>query len=226
MKIPLFDIDGTLLKAGNAVHDAAFDYAFKTVFNSATSKSEIATHGMTDTQIILELLLKHSFSEEEIKSKKDEAVRVMNEYFMQHENEEEYTPLAGVVETLHYLKEKNILMGLLTGNVEPIAWRKIEKAGIKDYFKFGAFGDAVYKRVELLKIAEERANKMGPNISISDFIIIGDTPLDVKCAKDGNIQVIAVASGVYTVEQLQEAGADFVLESLEDSEKILKILEI
>lgn len=228
MKIPLFDIDKTLIEGGNQPHSESFDYALRTVYKLPdASKKEIKTDGMIDTQILLEVLKLHGVSEDEAMQKIPDAMRAMEVYYSQHQNEGETQVLKGVRELLQTLKEKKVPCGLLTGNVESIGWHKIAKVGLKEYFSFGAFGNLAYKRVDLIKIAKERAEKvLNKQLQLKDFFIVGDSPLDIACAKAGGIQVIAVAQGSFSKQELEAAGADLVLESLEEKEKFLDFMRL
>ena len=227
MKIPLFDIDRTLLEGGNRAHSLSFDYALKTVFEMPeASKSEIKTDGMIDTQILIEVLKLHNYPVGKAKEKMKKATAAMEEYYHQHLHDGKWILLPGVVNILTVLREKGVPLGLLTGNVESIGWHKVEQAGIKDFFSFGAFGDSAYKRVDLIDVAYKRAKKiLEQKVSRDDFFIVGDSPLDISCAQLGGIPVIAVASGNFSVEELALAGADVVLHSLEDTKGFMKFIE-
>lgn len=226
MKIPLFDVDWTLMEGGNKAHSLSYDYAFRTVYDIPNaSKSEIKTDGMIDTQIIIEVLKLHDYPEEKVKAKMKEATAAMEEYYHHHLNEGKWILLPGVKEILQTLKNKGVPCGLLTGNVESIGWHKVERAGIKDFFSFGAFGDGAFKRVDLIAVAQKRLSELiKREIPINNFIIIGDSPLDIACAKAGGIQVIAVAQGSFSADELQAAGADLVLGSLNETDKFLKFI--
>src|SRR5258706_4035883 len=101
----------------------------------------------------------------------------------------------------------------------------LEEANLKSFIDFGAFGNLALTRVDLIKVAQNRYEKLfGKNRPITDFVIIGDTPLDIACARDGGIEVIAVATGHFSAEELQSAGADLVINSLEEKEKIMEFL--
>lgn len=225
-KIPLFDIDWTLLRGGHVVHGAAFEYAYQAVYNlKGASINEIEHHGMIDSQILVLIAKKHGILEEEAKSKVPAALTAMVDYFMQHVGNGHYEVMPGVKELLESLKRLDIPMGLLTGNVEEIGWEKVRRAGIGDYFTFGAFGSMALKRVDLIPIANKRAEKIYHiKIPLQSFVIIGDSPLDIACARSGNIQIIAVASGDYKKHHLSEA--DLVVKSLEEKEKIIKFLNL
>lgn len=225
-KIPLFDIDWTLLKGGenNKIHHDAFDFALHSVYNQPTaSQSEVLTQGKIDTQILIETLKLHGVSEEEAKAKMPEALKTMLNYFRDHANEGTFETMPGVVELLADLKKRGLTLGLLTGNVAEIGWEKLRRAGIADYFSFGAFGSMAFKRVDLIKIAADEASKvLGSKVDVKDLFIVGDAPLDIACARDGGIPVIAVGAGHFKSHEL--AHADLTLESLEEKDKVLKFL--
>lgn len=226
-KIPLFDIDWTLLRGsseGNQVHNEAFDFALHTVFSLPdASKNEISAEGSIDTKILIDVSKLHGVSEEKAKSIMPEALKAMTDYFMKHAGEGHFEPMPGVVSLLSGLKKRNIPIGLLTGNVAEIGWEKMKRAGLIEYFSFGAFGSMAFKRVDLIKIAAGEASKvLGRNVEVSELVIIGDSPLDIACARDGGILVIAVGAGHFKSHELTHA--DLTVESLEERDKILKFL--
>src|SRR5579884_1875009 len=103
-RIPLFDIDWTLLEGGNKVHNSAFDYALHTVYNLRdASMDEIVPHGMIDTQILMEVLKLHGVSEQDAKTKIPQAIDAMKEYFMQHQDDGRCIALPGVKQLLEEL---------------------------------------------------------------------------------------------------------------------------
>ncbi|MCL6096863.1 MAG: HAD family hydrolase [Patescibacteria group bacterium] len=218
MKIPLFDIDGTLFKTGGQLHKDAFAYAFKNVYGVNAKQTDAGiVEGRVDNQIIVQVLEHHGLKEKETKDKIKLATQKMAEYFMEHKKGSAPEILPGVISLLEKLKYEKIPMGVLTGNVEQIAWTKLERAGIKDFFAFGAFGDKVFKRVDLVKIARQNAEKsLKKSFKTSDFIIVGDTPRDIQCAKDAGIESIAVSTGIYPFEELVDEKPDLAVHSLEE----------
>lgn len=227
IKIPLFDIDWTLLQGGvsNKIHGDAFNFAFHSVYEKPQAfKSEISTDGKIDTQIILEVLKLHNVSDQ-AKEKMPKALDAMRSYFMKHADEGTYEPMPGVVELLSDLKQKNLPLGLLTGNIAEIGWEKLRRAGINHYFSFGAFGSMAFQRVDLIEIARKEAYKvLNKEIPTQSLVIVGDSPLDIACAREGGIEVIAVGAGHYKTHHLKEA--DLVLESLLEKDKVLKFLGV
>lgn len=226
-KIPLFDVDWTLLKGGNPAHLDAFDYALHSVYKLPPQAS-IRNHlheGKIDSQILMEIAQKYGVSESKAREKVEGAMIAVVDYFMKHINEGHYEIMPGVKQLLEELKSLDIPIGILTGNIEEIGWEKMRQAGIRDYFTFGAFGSLAFKRVDLIPIAKERLEEiLNINIPLENFVIIGDSPLDIACAKAGNIQVIAVSTGDYKKHHLSEA--DLVVESLKEKEKIIKFLNL
>jgi len=228
VKIPLFDIDGTLLTGGNKVHHDSFDYALKTVYKHPTaSVNEIEPQGMIDTQILIEILKLHGISEAKAKEKLGEAMEVMVHYYETHKETGKHILLDGVLDILKALQKKKVPTGLLTGNVEKIGWAKMESVGIKDYFTFGGFGNLAFKRVDLIKIAQKRLEAITKtSIPLNQFVIIGDTPLDIACARAGGIEVIAISTGNYSLSDLQKLNPDLAVKSLHEKVKILDFLHI
>ncbi len=228
-KIPLFDIDWTLLKGeeiNKKVHRDANDFALHTVYHQKNASwRDVFAEGSIDTKILIDILKIHKVPEEEAKSKMPEAIEVMTQYFLEHADEGAFEPMPGAIDLLSELKERNIPMGLLTGNMEKIGWEKLRRAGIKDYFSFGAFGSMAFKRVDLIEIAAQQASKvLGKDVQINNLVIIGDSPLDIACARDGGIPVIAIGAGHFKSHEL--AHADLTLESLEEKDKIMKFLSV
>ena len=222
-KLILFDIDKTLVPSSRA-HHKAFSEAFKKVYGIDASIKIINHHGMTDQQIIIEVLKKNGLSEQEIKSKITECMEAMVNFFNGFIGSENIVPLDGVQELLEALNGSGFLRGLVTGNLEAIAKGKLKKAGINHYFKIGGFGNDDINRTNLVKLAIKRARNNFSFKSNNNVLLIGDAPQDMKAGKEAGIQTIGVTTGIYSKEQLEDAGADFVVLSLKDKDEILKII--
>ncbi len=116
-------------------------------------------------------------------------------------------------------------MGLLTGNVMEGARIKLEPIGILDFFSFGAYGSDEMDRNLLLPHAQRRyAEKTGHTLPSESFVIIGDTPRDVACAKPYGAMSIAVATGSHTMAELRVCEPDVLLEDLQDTEEFLRLV--
>lgn len=226
MKIPLFDVDGTLTFHGNRIQNRALKYAFKKLYNLDASMDEISPHGMIESQIINEILVLHDFKEKEIVEDLEKIYEKMREY-INEVKDAKYHAKEGAIEVLEALKQKGVLIGALTGNMDTVAEAKMSSAGVWDYIDFGAYGNEGEKRTDLVYLAKVRAeHKLGRTIGDKELVIIGDTPRDVICAKDTGIESIAVTNGMATREAIEKEKPDLIIASLENKDAILSFLEI
>ena len=150
-------------------------------------------------------------------------MKIMVDYFNKVVKDENITVLDGVPELLEELKRNNVLIGLLTGNLEHIARAKLTRVGLNDYFKLGGFGSDDIDRANLVKIAISRAKEKF-NFNGSVFLV-GDAPKDMEAGKQAGVKNIGVATGKYSMEQLKAAGANFTIPNLENKEEFLEILK-
>ncbi len=222
-KLILFDVDRTLVLSSKA-HHKAFSEAFKKAYGVNATIEIINHHGMTEQQIIIEVLKKSGLSEQEIKSKIKECMKVMVDSFNKSIESEKIIPLDGVQELLKELEKNNFLMGLVTGNLEDIARGKLKKAGINHYFKIGGFGSDDINRVNLVKLAIKRAEENFTFESNKNIFLIGDAPQDIKAGKEAGVKAIGITTGIYSEKELKEAGADYTIASLKDKKRILEII--
>lgn len=224
--IPLFDIDWTLLVGKNQVHLDAFTHMFTTVYNEPTAAiSDITPHGMIDSQIIVEVMKVHGWVEGDTRQKLPDAFNAINSYYTKNADPKYIEKLPGVDNLLAKLKESDVLMGLLSGNIEGMAWNKMEMAGIKDYFSFGAFGDMANTRPELVSVAQNQIKaKFKLDIPNEQFVIIGDSPLDVMTAKKAGTKCIAVATGSSDKARLLAENPELTVSTLEVLDEILPFI--
>lgn len=213
-KLILFDIDGTLT-ASAVGHIEAHAVAYQKVFGIYGSIFMIDFDGKTDRRITKEVLAKLGVTEAEIEAKLPEHLRVMGEYYASLKPYLKPKLLPGVGAMLEKLSSNSdILLGNVTGNLEQIAKDKLEVAGIAKYFDFGGFGSESDERPELVKLAIDRAKERG--FEGDDVYAIGDTPVDITAGNAAGARTIGVATGSYSQEKLQEAGAAIVLPNFED----------
>jgi phosphoglycolate phosphatase-like HAD superfamily hydrolase len=216
IKLVLFDIDGTLINPGEAGRNS-LTMAFTEMFLIQDAFAEIRMAGKTDIQIIKEALSAHGLTSI------DGIIPSLLSLYLKNLKKETNSNRAclkpGVVELLDGLNSMdNYWLGLLTGNVEQGARIKLGAFGMNHYFPLGAFGDDSEDRNKLLPIAVERFSSMTDiDINYSDCIVIGDTPMDVECAKPFGATSIAVSTGIYSYESLLETEADYVLKDLSNA---------
>jgi len=221
MKLLLFDIDGTLIKGGaDGTHHDSFSYATKKVFGKGIEINNIKPAGKIDPQILMECLETKGIKREESKARLPELFSYMVSYC--EENMKDLRPyvLPNTKECLDYFsKRKDVMIGLLTGNLEEIAWQKMKEAGLRDYFTTGAFGNEGLLRDDLVSIALTKTRSQG--IHKKDIFIIGDAPLDISCAKNSGSQSAIVSSGEYSYEELKQHNPDFLVRNIFELTKIL-----
>ena len=139
-----------------------------------------------------------------------------------------YGILPGVQRLLEVIAARDdIFPALLTGNCEEGARIKLQHFDLWKFFRCGAFGDDTVERNHLFAVAIERALACGaPSVPVRDIIVVGDTVLDVACAKAAGARSVAVATGPSDVGTLRSAGADVVVEDLTDTEGFLMLLDV
>lgn len=209
----LFDIDGTLVDTGGKGMTALKKTAIE-VFGSDGPPLDLA--GSTDLGIIANLYLHF-----EVEPTEERTHRFFEIYHKHLEHSLESDPtegkvLDGVFELLEELAVgQHAQLGLLTGNTELGAEIKLRHYGLDHHFGFGAYGSDRADRNLLGFIALERAMTVtGKRFTPERTLIIGDTPKDIACAHAMGARCLAVATGQYTAEQLELAGADWVFGSL------------
>ncbi|GLI60029.1 hypothetical protein VaNZ11_002094, partial [Volvox africanus] len=239
-----FDVDGTLIHSvgteANKLHKAAFSYGFKAVFGLDTHIDVIAHHGSTDPLIIIKVLEHHGISKAEAMAKLPAVQREMEQYFLSHMDQAAVglELLPGVTALLTELKAlPQATTCLVTGNLEPIGWGKMEKLGILDLFstpRFGGFGsdfcsgntDETWRdRGEFVRIAARKCEET--HGLVGTRFHVGDTPMDIQAALDAGAVPIGVATGIYSREQLEAVAPHesvVVLDSLADLPFVLQKL--
>jgi len=227
MRLVLFDIDGTLLNSGG-MGRAAMQRALGLVFGSPGNPS-YRYDGKTDKQIVRDVMRLEGHTDEHIDARMEKLIELYLDGLREGAKSGKFNvrPLEGVVPLLDALDNRNdVVLGLLTGNVEPGARIKLTAAGIDpDRFRVNAFGSDHEHRPELPAIAQRRAGEtLGVDIAGDRLVVIGDTPADIECGRSLGARAIGVASGHYTVEQLQSHKPYAVFPSLKNTQQVLETI--
>jgi len=209
----LFDIDNTLVTSSSA-HYQAFQQSIKTVFEISPRGSKVSYHGRSDRWIAAEVARSRGVSEEIIAERLPQCLDLMIELHASNLAKDSSVLMPGIPELLEKLVRRGCMLGLVTGNLEPIAWRKLGRVGIDSFFAFGGFGSDSIERSEMLAFAIERARKRGFAGGKEAVVAIGDTPLDIDAAHKNSVRCIGVSTGVFSGQILQDAGADLVVKDL------------
>ena len=120
----------------------------------------------------------------------------------------------GVEPLLDRLTRHGVLLGLVTGNLTRIGWRKLECAGLRGYFRFGAFGETAATRAGLARGAIREARGQGWIERGAPVSLVGDAPADIQAARGNGIRSIAVQTGITPREELVAEGPDILLRDL------------
>lgn len=196
----LFDIDGTLLNSRDAVHYHAFHRAVNQVFGLDMRLDGIPVHGNTDVGILQAYLRSAGVPEEQWRPRLTEVFELMSAEV--ERNAAGLLPelCPAIPELIRYLRSRGKLLGVASGNLERVGWAKLRACGLRECFSFGSFSGARETRDEVIAHGIEQAREIrGSDTSV---LVVGDTPADIRSAHANGIGVIAVATGIYSFDEL------------------------
>jgi phosphoglycolate phosphatase len=217
-KLVLFDIDGTLLDAGD-LSRRSFLYVVRRFAGPGAALGRYSLSGKTDPQIMKGLLLQNGVPAKRADELAEEALDSYQSHYLSELKQADVRPLEGareLIEGLASLATADVELGILTGNMRGLVAPKLRAVGISPAsFRVVACGSDHSERDRLPALAVERAlrhHRVG--ILPGDVVIVGDTPLDVRCAQHFGALSVAVATGDYTYEQLRASKPAYLLTSL------------
>ena len=213
--IALFDIDGTLLRAGGAGRRAV-ELALGEVLGGRedVDLQSVEFAGRTDPWIVSEALTKYGASPDDalISAVLRRYVSLLPEQLAQAEA---FEVLPGVASLLTKLSERtDLVLGLGTGNTERAAYAKLARGNLDSFFSFGGFGSDHVERAELLRVGLERGRQRAAEAREVRTVVIGDTPHDVRAARAIGAECVAVTTGSFDGSTLRAAGASVVFTDL------------
>jgi phosphoglycolate phosphatase len=216
----LFDIDGTLLASGGA-GKAAIEASLCEEFEVELCV-QVRYSGRTDRAIIRDLLRHHGVAETP-----DNFQRLVNGYLRrlpERLRQLNGRVLPGIAALLRELQDRsNVSVGLLTGNLRAGAKVKLGHFDLHEHFVFGGFGDEHFERDDVAREALRSVHQhVGPHCLPERVWVIGDTPLDVQCARAIGARAVAVATGSHTLDELQACGPDLLFADLSDAAPLLR----
>ncbi len=210
----LFDIDGTLIRRAGPHHRQALVDAVLRTTGVETTTDGVPVAGMLDREILRTMMSRAGMRPIEIRRAMPEVVRRAQWLYARSCPDLKRKVCPGVRLALARLTRQGIPVGLVTGNLSRIAWKKMAQAGLREYFRFGMFAELASDRAGLVRLAMRHARREGWIGRGSRVSLIGDHPNDVRAARANNIRAIAVGTGIVALEELSAAGPDILLPDL------------
>lgn len=211
-----FDIDGTLLYARGAGRKA-FRQAFEEALGWDQGVEHINFYGATDLDVFRRIVAdRGETSTPQMEKAFFERLGARLGDHLAHTPPELFPNIGNIVPQL----SNHWKLGIVTGNIEATAKAKLKYAGLLDWFDPSGFGCGCDHpdRIEIARLALRRAG------SPKGAVLIGDTPRDVEAARANGMTAIAVATGIFDIQALEKAGADYVFNDLSDSDRLLSVL--
>ena len=210
----LFDIDGTLIRRAGPHHRQVLVDAVRAVAGLETTTDGVPVHGMLDQDILTCMMRNAGASSTEMRRHLPGIMRKAQSLYVRRCPDLTGKTCPGVRALLDRLARRGIPLALVTGNLTRIGWKKMERAGLKHHFRFGAFAEMAADRAGLARLAIGHARGEGwiaPDARIS---LVGDAPSDILAARANEVRAIAVETGISTPDELKAHAPDLQLKTL------------
>ena len=223
MHVLFFDIDGTLINTGGSGMES-LRLAFIELFD-CPPPDNVPAAGRTDRGIVSDL-----FRGRRVPDSEENWTRFRAAYLRHLREQLPLRPglvLPGVGGLLEGLAaRRHVALGLLTGNIAEAAWLKLKHFGLDHHFAFGGYGERSPERNAVAEDALAAAHRALNGAVLADRVwVIGDTPMDVQCARHIGAHALAVATGMYGRAELARAAPDLLLDDLRQAEDFLQQLD-
>ena len=226
MKLVLFDVDGTILSAQGAGR-RALSRALEGVFGTAGAVDRYDFRGRTDLSIVRDLMDGAGIDAATIAARLGDCFEIYARALAEEIGDgARVRTLPGVADLVDRLRARpDIVLGLLTGNIEEGARIKLMPTGLWPHFRTGAYGSDHHDRRELPSLAARRAHALtGHAFRREDVLVLGDTEMDIDCARAFGAVAVAVATGQMSREELAAHRPDFIFESFADVDAVIAAL--
>ena len=218
MRLFLFDIDGTLVTARGAGR-SALQTALARTYGTAGEIDRYDFRGKTDPRIVFDLMRGAGVADDVIETRMSACFDAYIAHLQRQIGDGSGVRLLpGVGDVVRALSARDdALVGLLTGNIEAGARVKLHATGLFPLFRVGAYGSDSMDRRRLPAVACERAREVaGHEFPFERVTIIGDTPLDVDCARACGAVAVAVATGYHPHDELAACAPDLLFADFSD----------
>lgn len=210
----LFDIDGTLMRRSGPCHRQALEDAVRLVAGYDTSTDDIPVAGMLDRDILTLMMRAAGARVSEVREVMPAVIEKAQLLYARRCPDLRARVCPGVRKLLRDLLKRRAVTGLVTGNLSRIGWKKMDRAGLKPYFRYGAFAEMGRTRAELAQIARRQAIREGWVARRAPAFLVGDHPNDILAARSAGLFSIAVATGVISRRELAKHKPDMLLDDL------------
>lgn len=207
----LFDIDGTLLRRAGPHHRQALIEAVRRTTGVETTIDGVPVQGMLDRDILTCMLTNAGVPAARIRRHMPAMVTLAQRIYVRICPDLRRRVCPGARMLLYKLSRRGIPAGLVTGNLTRIGWKKMERAGLKPYLRFGAFAELARDRAGLVRIAIRHARREGWIDRSSPVTLIGDHPNDIRAARANGVRSVAVGTGVVPAEELALHSPDILV---------------
>jgi phosphoglycolate phosphatase-like HAD superfamily hydrolase len=171
----------------------------------------VPLHGNTDPGIIRAVLRQSGIAEADINAKLAPMMSAMCAEVEQNAGGMRPELCPSIEELIRRLHAAGKLLGVASGNLEPIAWKKLEAGGLRQFFAFGSFSDRRELRADIIRWGVEETRRRLSDSAI--VYVVGDTPADIQAARDVGVPIIAVATGIFSLNQLKSHRPDLCISS-------------
>lgn len=210
----LFDIDGTLLRRAGPHHRTALEDAILHVTGRETSTDGIPVQGMLDGDILIRMLESAGLKQSDARQALPAIMTKAQALYVRRCPDLREKVCPGVEDFLSALQARKIPLGLVTGNLSRIGWTKMRRAGLRPYFRFGAFAEQGPTRAALARLAVREARRQRWITPDALICLIGDHPNDVAAARANGLRSVAVGTGVVPLDELAGASPDLLVPDL------------
>jgi phosphoglycolate phosphatase len=210
----LFDIDGTLLRRAGPHHREALVKAVRKITGLETTTDGLLVQGMLDRDIVTQMLRNAGAPAGIARRAMPRIVTLAQTIYTRTCPDLRRAVCPGARMLLYKLSRRGIPTGLVTGNLTRIGWKKMERAGLRRYLRFGAFAELAKDRAGLVRIAIRRARREGWINGRSPIALIGDHPNDIRAARANRVRAIAVATGLASADELAAHSPDVLVPDL------------
>ncbi len=226
MKLVIFDLDQTLVDF-LPLHEETVHRLFLEKFNIDVQLTGIDFSGRSLSDNIVELAAANGIAREATTARMEDLLGSYERIFssLMPSDPQKYI-LPGVPELLQGLTEAGHFIVLYTGDSRVIANMVLSAAGLDKYFRFAVYGTEFKSRLDMARAAVRKAEDMTHSkFSDENVVIAGDSLRDVECGRQLPALTVAVATGVHSVADLKNKGADYVFNNLADTAKVIEAIE-